>query len=252
MAEVCRNDENVPERDDEKIRLKKQITAKQSELETVHAELAELNGESAQSVHVTTVSGSVHNGSMIKDATNLKLSFSSMVAPAGAQSGPTPSNQVVAATEPELMGTAFASLTLNEFEIENCLKPSNYENGLGEDTMIDTLLFSNQHNINIPILQSKGQQELELNLPLFQEMTYFDGITHSKLIEQTTSYLPGRCTIAKIEADAHDGSKILEDKRISPRTASGKTAKYGSGQLRAMGQPPDFRVDIESRGWSAV
>ena len=186
--------------------------------------IATMSGESAQSVHVPTVSGSVHNGSITKDATNLKVSLSSMAASAGAQSGSTPSNQVVAATEPELMGTAFASLTLNEFEIENCLKPSNYENGLGEDTMIDTLLFSNQHNINIPILQSKGQQELELNLPLFQEMTYFDGITHSKQIEQSTSYLPCRCTIAKIEVDPCDGSKILEDKRISPRTASDNSA----------------------------
>ena len=181
------------------------------------------NGEHIAIPIPSIAAGSVSaiNDSMLKDATNQKVSFSSSAAM------PPPAHHVVAAVEPELLHSRFSSLTLNEFEIEDYLRPSDYDDGLGEDTMAHTLLFSNQHNIAIPLYQQHSEAQhdgVELNLPLFVGMAHFDGIAHSKAMEQTAAYVPCRSSMETIEVDPRDWSKILEDKRRSTRTAPGATA----------------------------
>jgi len=128
----------------------------------------------------------------------------------------------MAAIEPEILSSNLfgSSLELNEFEIEEYLKPNHDE----QDTLfLNIFLFSTQHNKNIDI-NIHNQHEIELNLSRYEKMTHFDGILHSKHIEQITSYSPCISAIETIEFDPNDWSKILEDKRKPPRTATGSTA----------------------------
>jgi len=137
-----------------------------------------------------------------------------------------PEAVVKAAMEPDALSAPMLEQNLNVFTVEDYLLPSNYDNGLGDNTMACALLFSNAHNISVPVSEVKrpGSNDAELNLPQFAQMTRFDAMLHVSPVEQKEASSACRSTFESIEVDANDWSKILEDKRKAPCTASGSTA----------------------------